>query len=140
MTVTATMQDLPGADWLQYFGSLSFDGEGVLVEVAVIRDELACRGAVRALKAIDYDPSADMLEVVVDGCITGESALRYFIAAPRRIGVAQAPNAGTILVEDEGGIRTLIRLFNLPHPLNGELPGAQLPQVASQIWDLERSM
>jgi len=137
--VTTTMQELPGAEWLEYFASPALGADGVLVAVAVIRDASAHPRRARPLKAIDYDPGADTLEIVTDGCITGDGTLRYFIAAPRRITVAESAGAGAILVEDAGGIRTLIRLFNLPRPLDRDEPPAQVAQMTSRNGDRERS-
>ena len=117
-------------------GRVDHDGHELMLS---IRDASAHPRRARPLKAIDYDPGADTLEIVTDGCITGDGTLRYFIAAPRRITVAESAGAGAILVEDAGGIRTLIRLFNLPRPLDRDEPPAQVAQMTSRNGDRERS-
>jgi hypothetical protein len=132
------MCELPGVEWLDYFDSFSFAEDGVLVTVAVIHGQSVDRPAARNLKAIDYDPGTNVLEIVAGGSMTGESTLRYFIAGPRRIAVAESDRTGVILVEDVGGIRTLIRVFNLPNAGSRDQSQAQVAQLASRNGNGER--
>jgi hypothetical protein len=132
------MYELPGAEWLEYFDSFAFAADEVLVTVAVICGESWERPAARTLKTIEYDPGSNVLEIVADGCITGEATLRYFIAAPRRIEVAQSDGTCAILVEETGGIRTLIRLFNMPHAGSRDQSRAEVAQMTSRNGDGER--
>jgi hypothetical protein len=128
--VSATMDELAGREWLEYLESLACDDE-VLVTLNVVDGELAAPRVVRHLRSIAYDRGADMLEIVADGCIVGDAALRYFIASPRRIKLAGPADAGAILVEDAEGVRTLIRLFSLGPLKHGRDLESQAVQMSS---------
>ena len=132
------MYELPEAEWLEYFDSLAFADDDVLVTVAVIRGRSVERPAARTLKAIGYDPGSNVLEIVADGCIPGEATLRYFIAAARRIEITRSDGTGTILVEDASRMRTLISLFNMPHAGSRDHLQAPMTQVTSHNLDGER--
>jgi hypothetical protein len=132
------MCELPGVEWLDYFDSFSLPDGGVLVTVTVIHGRSVEQPAARNLKAIDYDPGSNVLEIVAAGCTAGDSTLRYFIAGPRRIAVADSDGTGAILVEDAAGIRTLIRLFNVPPAGSRDQSEAQVARLPSRNGDGER--
>jgi hypothetical protein len=132
------MCELPGVEWLEYFDSFSSVEHGVLVSVVVIHGRSVERHAQRRLKAIGYDPGSNTLEIVAHGCNASESTLRYFIDTPRRIAVGQGDGTGAILVEDAGGIRTLIRLVTVPHGGSRDGTEGRVAQVTSRNGQRER--
>lgn len=60
------------------------------------------------------------------GAVQTEPAVRYFVAAPRSVEVEERKDEKTIIVDDAGGARTVIRLFGLPH---SKSPGSASAQA-----------
>jgi hypothetical protein len=108
-----TRLELRADRWADYFGGLAARAGLVAVEVMRKRPCEQRAGMPWRLRAIGYDPVADVLEIAV-GDRGGEAVvLRHFISGPRTITVEQGPPAWplSILVQDTSGVRTRIRLL-----------------------------
>lgn len=114
--------ELEPHEWRKYFHAIAIDSDGVLATVAVIaaRADSSQDLPQRPLRDIGYDRSDDVLEVAVGGIVASSATLRYFVSAPRTILVAESDHERAILVDDESGIRTLIRLFDLRCPYTSD--------------------
>ncbi len=99
--------------WAEYFRSMARMRAGVLTTVQVLGARSAADLAhrLRVLQQIGYDPKQDMLELAVGAHSAPRAVLRYFIAAPRVIDVAEAHDRTTLLVSDASGHRTQICLY-----------------------------
>jgi hypothetical protein len=96
--------------WAEYFSSIA-TGERYLASVGLLTGPAQSfpRTAWRPLRAIVYDAEQDVLEVAVANG-TPNTSLRFFITAPRKVGVEESGAGRAIVVEDASGERTLIRL------------------------------
>lgn len=117
--MSTTTQQLGAEKWLEYFNSIASNIDGMLVTIEVMSEELGDQVDVERLPlhAISYDPKDNMVEISVGGRgVRYPILLRHFISGPQTVSVEQSgplsPRA--ILVTDESGVRTLIRLFESP--------------------------
>jgi hypothetical protein len=116
-------EELAAERWVEYFDAFARRGDGLLVTIEVMSEELGDQTDVERLplQAIGYDAKDDVLEVSVGGRSTRYPVvLRHFISSPQTISVEESGplNPKAILVEEAGGTRTLIRLFE-PAALEG---------------------
>jgi hypothetical protein len=115
LRMNTTTRELQADRWADYFGGLAAGRGDRLVSVEVMR-ERTCEqryGKPWQLRAIGYDPVADVLGVAVGERRAGEAVvLRHFISGPRTITVEQvaSPWPMAILVQDTSGVRTRIRV------------------------------
>jgi len=113
--MSATTRELEQAGWPAYFDSIAPSVEGMLVTVELMGEQLGDQTDVERLpvQAISYDPRDDVLEVAVGGRGTRYPVvLRHFISNPTAISVEELEGRpSAFLVNDPGGVRTLIRLF-----------------------------
>lgn len=111
-----TARGLEAHVWAEYFASIARVGSGVLAAVQVVSGAGAGELAEhrRPLQGIGYDAARDVLELAVGAHSAAGPMLRYFIAAPRAIDVAEAHDRTTLLISDESRLRTQISLYNLP--------------------------
>jgi len=110
--------------WPAFFEEIACVGAGVLATLEVLRarPNAPAGQPPQELHGIGYRPGDDVLELSV--APPGRSAaLRYFIAAPRRIRLRESAEGAVLLVEDASGTATLIRLSNLPRPAAGRAMG-----------------
>jgi hypothetical protein len=117
--MSTTTQQLGADKWLEYFDSIASSIDGMLVTIEVMSEQLGDQVDVERLplQAISYDPRDNMVEVSVGGRgVRYPILLRHFISSPQTVSVEESgplsPRA--ILVTDESGVRTLIRLFEPP--------------------------
>jgi hypothetical protein len=113
--MSASTRKLQADQWMEYFDSIPLDVYPVLASVQVMGDRPSGsgNGSRRRLHAIGYDEHQDLLEVSVGFSRGGDSPLRFLIASPRNVDVAESDGTRTILVEDASGAQTLISLFNV---------------------------
>ena len=91
-------------------------------------------GSRRRLHAIGYDEHQDLLEIAVGFSRGGDSPLRFLIASPRNVDVAESDGTRTILVEDaELAVARVLALFAppVPRPPVGVDPAAR---IAISAW------
>ena len=105
-------RELRSEEWAEYLNAFSGRCSGSPTRVAIEapadgrgRDQLPGR---RLLHAIDYDELRDMLEVSVGNGDPGRAALRFFIASPRTITVAEDDREHALLIDDSSGLRTVV--------------------------------
>jgi hypothetical protein len=115
--VSGRTEELPADRWVEYFDSVSRQLDGQLVTIEVMSDELGDQTDVERLplQAIGYDPKENLLEISIGG--RGPRypvVLRHFISSPQKISVEEsaALSPSAILVSDDGGMQTLIRMFD----------------------------
>jgi hypothetical protein len=104
--------ELAADHWDTYFRAVADTSQGALVSVEVARgsDARARTRAPRPLRAISYRRNEDVVTVDAGGALR-EDVVRFFIAGPRSIRVADGGDGPEILVRDVAGTFTLIRLF-----------------------------
>jgi len=114
--------ELDTRDWDAYLGTIAGDGKSVTARITI--EAGGKRGESSAvgwpLLAIRYDANADELEVHVGRDASGGAGLRYFVSAPRAIRVHEDDGARTLIIDDAGGVHTLIHLSDeLPNGASG---------------------
>jgi hypothetical protein len=99
--------------WHSYFHALARGCSGALVSVEVARSPAGNGRAhpPRALRAIGYRQSEDLIRVDAGSWGRDGGLVRFFIPAPREIRVARAGHGPEILISDAAGTETLIRVF-----------------------------
>jgi hypothetical protein len=117
--MSTSTQELAPETWVEYFDSIIPNIDGKLVTIEIMSKELGDQFDVERLplQAMGYDPKDNMLEISVGGRgVRYPVLLRHFISNPQTISIEESdtlrPTA--ILVTDESGDRTLIRLFEPP--------------------------
>ena len=104
--------ELPQEDWGAYFAFVAAEARDLLASVRVRPARAMLNGIRRRpLRSISYDGAQDMLELTVGHNARSRVALRYFIAAPRRIDIAALDGVTAITVLDGGGLSTEIELL-----------------------------
>jgi hypothetical protein len=98
--------------WPSFFNSLSACSELLLGTVSVLgsHSQERLRELRRPLHEIGYSVEEDVLALTL-GSPRGAGAVRYFIRAPQRIQMARSDGATELLIDEAGGTRTLICLF-----------------------------
>ena len=114
--MSPTTEELAADRWAEYFDALARRGDGLLVTIEVMSEQLGDQVDVERLplQAIGYDRKDRVLEVAVGGRgVRYPVLLRHFISDPQSVSVEElgplSPRA--ILVTDASGDKTLIRLF-----------------------------
>jgi hypothetical protein len=110
----APATEIVAETWPSFFSSLSACSELLLGTVGVVGSHArgAAREVRRPLHAIGYSVEEDVLALTL-GSPRGAGELRYFIRGPQRIQMARTDGATELLIDEPGGTRTLIRLFEL---------------------------
>jgi hypothetical protein len=108
-------RELSAEHWGDYFKAMKSGGERRLAVVEVAREPHGDRRDVASwpLQSISYDPTDDLVMVVLDGHQAhNQFVLRHLIADPQTISVYESgPFSPTmILIQDASGAQTLIRL------------------------------
>jgi hypothetical protein len=119
-------QGLERPEWARCLEGVERERAGGATTVALLppRSAGARRDPGLPLRAIGYDPGSDVLEIAVGGGPARHPALRYFLAGPRRILLAEDGGELTIVVEDNGGARTLVRIGSAATSVAGEVAGS----------------
>jgi Family of unknown function (DUF5335) len=117
--MSTSTQELAPETWVEYFDSIVPNVDGQLVTIETMSEELGDQVDAERLplQAIGYDPKDKMLDISVGGRgVRYPVVLRHFISNPKTISVEEsgALHPTAILVTDESGARTLIRLFEPP--------------------------
>jgi hypothetical protein len=108
----APATEIVAETWPSFFSSLSACRELLLGTVSVLgaHSQGAARELRRPLHEIGYSVEEDVLALTL-GSPRGAGEVRYFIRAPQRIQMARTDGATELLVDEAGGTRTLICLF-----------------------------
>jgi hypothetical protein len=106
--------------WTDYFAELSRHAEGYPTSIEILSDQLGDQVEARQapLRELAFDPREGI--AVSLGGVSGEApvVLRHVIAAPTRVEATDEPGVpAALMIEDEDGVRTLLRL----EPVTGRL-------------------
>jgi hypothetical protein len=101
------------SQWSEYLAELTRQAEGYDVSIEVLAPDLGDQVAVRLarLSALAFDPR-EGIAVAVSDPEGHDELLRHVVAQPTRLEATDeigVPN--TLLVEDAGGVKTLVRLL-----------------------------
>jgi hypothetical protein len=104
---------LDAHEWTDYFRAIVANNDGALATVALQPQQSGGADDRRRLplRAIGYDSEEDVVEVALGGEAAHCPAIRYFVAAPRAVTVAESNFTKRILVADASGVQTLILVF-----------------------------
>jgi hypothetical protein len=98
--------------WTEYFAELSRQAEGYNIAVEVLSGELGDQVEVRRAPLIElaFDPREGFAVAVGDPTGRAE-VLRHAVARPSRIETTEESGVpSALMIEDDAGIRTLVRL------------------------------
>lgn len=114
--MSSTTQQLEAGRWQEYFESAVPNIEGMTVTMEVMTEEFGDQFDVERLplQGITYDPKDDILVVSVGGRgARYPVVLQHIISSPSAIGVEESGplSPSAVMVSDQSGVRTLIRLF-----------------------------
>ncbi len=104
--------------FVQFFDSIARERERFLATVTHAPElaETAALALSRPLRWIAYNGFTDEIEVAVGRGRNEGAVLRYFLSAPRLVRVEDQRHAKLIHIEDGGGLRAMIHLFDRGRP------------------------
>jgi len=127
---------LEAGAWTDYFRDIGRDCGRLIATVTLLPDDRDGHGAGagRTLRTIRYDRDRDALELGVGGGAGLGPALRYFIAAPRRIVIAESRGVIGLVIEDSSGDRTAVELRRVGEEARSPLVSLQTPAHSSPAY------
>jgi hypothetical protein len=102
--------------WADYLRALSLECAGspiVLGTAHLAGEPFDSHSVWLPLHQIRYDPRLDTVELSLGGTTEAGPLLRCFVSAPRRILAGESRDSRSVLIVEQGGVETLVRLVGV---------------------------